>query len=376
MAARGDPMRRAAAVALVPVVLACLMAGCSSPATPDVMATFYPLQFFTERIAGDLVSVGTVVRPGVEPHDYEPTPRDLKAIADARLLVIQGAGFESWLVTAQANAPEVRLAVTTEGIVLRPIGADGHGQEAPEHDDPFEDTGGPDAPGTDGTGGTTGHSEPGSHDGTGGHNETSGHAAGETGEADPLDEASEGGGHADHATLAGDPHVWLDPVKAQRMARNIQNGLIAAFPEHGQAFTRNANALVDDLARLHHDFDDGLATCEVRVIVTSHDAFGYVADRYGITQVPITGLDPHDEPDPQALDAVIQEARRHGVDTVFFEELVSPQVARSIASEIGAKTLVLNPIEGLTQQDQAQGKDYFAVMRANLANLREGMRCA
>ena len=277
-----------------------LLAGCAAGEEEgaDVLATFYPLAYATERIVGDAVSVGTLVPAGVEPHDWEPDPTDVARLADARLLVQQGAGFEPWLdgLVANLGADAPTLVDSTAGLTLAPS----------------EDA---DEPGLD-------------------------------------------------------PHTWLDPTLYARQAQAIETALAAAFPEHADGFRARGDALRAELEALDAELEIGLATCEVDLVIANHDAYGYLARRYGFTVEAISGLSPEAEPSPEDLARVIDVAREHNITIVFFEELVSPRVAEVVAEEVGAQTRVLSPIEGA-----ADGKDYLALMRENLVHLREAMRC-
>ncbi|MGH3683260.1 MAG: metal ABC transporter substrate-binding protein [Natronosporangium sp.] len=176
-------------------------------------------------------------------------------------------------------------------------------------------------------------------------------------------------GH-DHGTA--DPHVWLDPDRLATVAGAVAQRLADVDPERAAEYRANADALGADLAELDAELADGLASCERREIVVSHAAFGYLADRYGLEQIAVTGLSPEDEPSPQQLADAIDAARAHGATTIFFEVLVSPEVANLIAGEVGATTAVLDPIEGLAPGSEA---DYFSLMRGNLAALREALGC-
>jgi zinc transport system substrate-binding protein len=165
----------------------------------------------------------------------------------------------------------------------------------------------------------------------------------------------------------GDPHVWLDPVRYAKVVARI-----------GEALGRPAAAarLEQRLHELDGDFRVGLAHCRRREIVTSHEAFAYLAERYGLEQVAITGLSPESEPEPRKLQDVVDLVRERGVTTIYFETLVSPRIAETVARETGATTAVLDPIEGLTEEEAAHGDDYFSLMRKNLASLREGLGCS
>jgi zinc transport system substrate-binding protein len=163
-----------------------------------------------------------------------------------------------------------------------------------------------------------------------------------------------------------DPHVWLDPVRFQDMARRVARAL------GGSA---DATVLSGELKSLNEDFETGLARCRRRQIVTAHDAFGYLARRYRLEQVPIAGISPETEPTPRQLERVIERVRRTGASTIFFETLVSPRLAETVARETGAGTAVLNPIEGLTDEQATRGEDYLSLMRENLASLRRALGC-
>jgi zinc transport system substrate-binding protein len=163
-----------------------------------------------------------------------------------------------------------------------------------------------------------------------------------------------------------DPHVWLDPRRYELIARRIGDELGA---------TAAVQPFVARLKALDQDYRSGLADCARDDIVTSHDAFGYLAERYGLHQIPITGLSPEAEPSPKDLSRVVDLVRSTHATTVFSETLVSPRIAEAVASETGARTEVLNPIEGLEPSEAAKGEDYFSLMRSNLAALRTALGC-
>jgi zinc transport system substrate-binding protein len=168
------------------------------------------------------------------------------------------------------------------------------------------------------------------------------------------------------AGLTADPHVWLDPVLFQQIVRRIASALPP--PIH-------TAPLIADLGALDRDYRKGLAHCARKDIVTSHAAFGYLAQRYGLHQVPITGLAPESEPTPKELVEVVHLVKRTHATTVFFERLVSPRLADTVAREVGANTAVLDPIEGLTPSEQHHGETYLTLMRENLAALRKALAC-
>jgi zinc transport system substrate-binding protein len=163
-----------------------------------------------------------------------------------------------------------------------------------------------------------------------------------------------------------DPHVWLDPVRFAQVVERI-----------GKELGREASArkLAAEVRALGDEYESGLADCERRELVTAHDAFGYLGDRYGLEVIPIAGLSPEVEPTPRDLEEISRLVQERGVTTVFVEPLVSAEVGETVAREAGAKTAVLNPLEGLTEEELDRGENYLTVMRSNLTALREGLGC-
>jgi zinc transport system substrate-binding protein len=320
------PARALLAVPLALVALAALTAGgcaATGPGVPGdredpgllrVVAAFYPLRFVAERVGGDRVSVAALTPPGVEAHDLELTPSLVSEIAGADLVVYL-SGFQPAVddaVTAYA-----RLALDVAEVVPL-IGTD-HGGDDQDGD----------------------HQDGDHQDGDRGHG-------------------------------AEDPHLWLDPDRLATIAAQMATSLGAIDVRGADHYATGAAELRQELAALDTAYAEGLAVCQRREIVVSHAAFGYLADRYDLTQIAITGLSPEDEPTPQRLAEVIHEAQRHGATTIFFEVLVSPRVAQVIAGQVGARTAVLDPIEGLAP---GSDQDYLSVMRTNLDALRAALGC-
>ena len=163
-----------------------------------------------------------------------------------------------------------------------------------------------------------------------------------------------------------DPHVWLDPVRFAQVVERIGAELGDEAP---------ARQLASQLRALDGEYREGLADCDRHELVTAHDAFGYLADRYGLEVIPIAGLAPEVEPTPRDLEEIVNLVEDRGVTTVFVEPLLSPEIGETVAREAGAATAVLNPLEGLTEEELARGENYLSVMRANLETLRTGLGC-
>ena len=280
----------------------------------DVVAGFYPLQWVAERVGGDGVSVTSLTPPGAEAHDLELSPRDVGAIADADL-VVHLAGFQPALDEA-AEAEAGNRAWDAGRAADLAESADEHAEE--EH-------------------------------------------------------AEDGHGHGTDGEAPVDPHFWLDPVRLAGVGEALAERLGELDTDGAAGYEENAAALRADLEALDAELRAALADCRVDVLVTSHDAFGYLAERYGFEVVGISGLSPSQEPAPGQLAEIATLVRERGVTTVYTETLVDPGVAETVAGEAGARTAVLDPIEGLTEE--SAGADYLQVMRANLATLEEGQSC-
>lgn len=172
-----------------------------------------------------------------------------------------------------------------------------------------------------------------------------------------------------------DPHVWLDPVLAKEQVKIISEALKTKDPANTELYAKNTDELLLSLDQIDQAYHNGLNNCKQKTFVTSHSAFGYLASRYGITQLSIAGLSPDSEPSPKNLSDIAAFVKTHHIPVIFFENLVSPKLSETIAKEVGVKTLVLNPIEGLTKEEISQGKNYFTEMISNLDNLRIALQC-
>ena len=277
-----------------------------------VLTSFYPMYDFACKIGGDCIDVTNMVPSGTEPHDWELSTNDLKNLEKADVFIYNGADMEPWaddLLVSRSDT--LRVVEASENVELRTT--DGEHEHAHEHED------------------------------------------------------------ADHHHGDFDPHVWLDPENAKIEMEAIRDTLCAADPENSTVFQSNYEKYAAELDALDAEFREKLAPLPNRTIVVAHEAFGYLCDAYGLTQVGIEGLSPDSEPDPGRMAEVIDFVREHSISTIFFEELVSPKVAEAIASETGAQAKMLSPLEGLSDEQAAAGADYFSVMHDNLAALMEAL---
>ncbi|WP_433326102.1 metal ABC transporter substrate-binding protein [Spirillospora sp. CA-294931] len=288
--------------------------GKSGGGKAEVVASFYPMAWLAGKVGGDQASVQTLTKPGAEPHDLELTPRQIADVGKADLAVyvrgVQPAVDDAVGKHAKNKSLDAVAAVKT----LPPPAEDEHG-----------------------------------HEGEG-----------------------EEGGHGE-AELSFDPHVWLDPSRMATIATALGGKLAAADSKNAAAHKSRATALATELNKLDQEFKDGLKNCKQKTMVTSHAAFGYMAERYGLKQISIAGVDATNEPSPKRLAELTHEIKENKATTVFTETLVSPKVAEALARSAGVKTAVLDPIEGLKP---GSSDDYLSVMRKNLQVLKPALGCS
>ena len=172
-----------------------------------------------------------------------------------------------------------------------------------------------------------------------------------------------------------DPHVWLDPILAKEEVGKIEKGFEKIDPANSLYYQTNAGVLDSKLDQLDQEYKQRLTSCSKTDFVTSHAAFGYLGREFGINQVAISGVSPDEEPSTQKLAEVSDLVKKENIKVIFFESLVSPKLSQTIANETGAKAMVLDPIEGITQEDAAKGATYLTVMQNNLHNLRIALEC-
>lgn len=324
-------------LAALSIVTAIGIAGCgtketASPASgdaasgkPHVYTTIYPLEYAAKRIGGDHVEVTNLIPPGVEPHDYEPTAKDMVALSKADIFAFNGSGLELWVDKAVESLDKNKTAVVnaTEGMDLLKATEDEHDHEA---------------------------------------------------EAATAEKPEEHDHEHEHAHGPNDPHVWLDPAMLKEQAAKVKDALVKKDAAHAADYEKNFQQLSGDLDQLDKEFKEMVARTSKKEFMVSHSAFSYLAHRYGLEQVAISGINPADEPSPAKLKELVEHVKEHQISYVLFETLVSPKVAEVIAREAGVQTATLNPLEGLTEDDVKAGRDYLSIMRDNLQTLRAALK--
>lgn len=308
-------------ILLIPFIF--ILAACSNSTASDkgtaqssedvlsVYTTVYPLQYFTERIGGDLVDVKTVYPPGSDEHTFEPSQKDMIKMADSDLFIYMGLGLEGFVDQAKdiLNNEGVKMIAAGENLAIENTEQHNHDDHEHEHDHDHD-----------------GHS----HD-----------------------------GH-DHGDV--DPHVWIDPVYGQQLAEEIKAQLITALPEHEEEFTANFNKLNEELNELNNTFTSMVENANKNKFIVSHAAYGYWESRYGLEQISVAGLSTSSEPSQKQLQNIIQTANENELDTIYFEQNVSSKLTEIVQSEIGAESLQLHNLAVLTEADINDGENYFTLM--------------
>lgn len=292
-----------------------LLGACSSSTTPkttdvklNIITTFYPMYDFTKNIVGDEGEVSLLISAGTEPHDYDPSAKDIAKISEADALVYDNENMETWVPTVMDSlkGSKVTAVKATKDLVLLP------GGEEEDHDHAGEDH----------------------------HHEY-------------------------------DPHLWLSPYRAKMLVEKITEQLSEAFPNKAAAFKTNAQAYLEKLTKLDEEYTATLKNAKQKNFVTQHTAFKYLALDYGLNQVGITGISPEAEPSPARLAELTKYIKENEIKYIYFEENASEKIAQTLATETGVELAVLNPLESLTTEELKQGADYISVMKENLTALQK-----
>ena len=282
-------MKKIIILALMLILTGCGSAPVKTSNKPQIYTSFYAIYDFVEKIGGDKVDVHNLVPSGTEPHDWEPSSKDMLNLNSAAVLFYNGLGMESWI-------DKVKGAVNGEKPKYVELSA-------------------------------------------------------------PL-------GHTKN-----DPHIWLDPKNVITMSQEICDTLSDLDPSNKEYYKENLATFTEQLNNLDNEFKTQLSNVSNKKIVVSHEAYSYLCSAYGLEQTSIDGISADSEPSPAKMKEIADYIKANNVKYIFFEELVSPKIAQSLADETGVQLLALNPFEGLEQEDIDNGADYISVMEENLKNL-------
>ncbi|NLK21864.1 MAG: zinc ABC transporter substrate-binding protein [Epulopiscium sp.] len=305
---------------LLPIIILTILTlslyGCSAKDAPPknqtgitVYTSIYPLYDFASKIGQDKVHIYLMTPPGAEPHDWEPSARLMAQMENADILIYNGLDMELWIEKAIASINNPNLTI---------VNASNNAKLLKLVKDNHED----------------------------GRN--------------PV--------HGNY-----DPHIWLNPINAIVQAENIKNALVEVDSDHKDFYENNFDELKSRLEDLDERYSTTLSQLSKKDIVVSHAAFGYLANRYGLNQYPISGLSPQAEPTPSQMAALSDFIKENNIEYIFFESLSNPKLANVIAKETGTNISILNPLGGLTQEEIDLGEDYFSIMEKNLVSIKNAL---
>jgi zinc transport system substrate-binding protein len=306
--------------ALTALVISLVLSSCSSGGVKNddgkitVYTSFFVMYDFASKIGGEKVNVINMVPSGMEPHDWEPSPKDIAGLAEADLFIYSGAGMEGWVekVLDAVSNKNLIAVETSKGIALQESAhSHGHGEEETED----------------------GHPEDGY-----------------------------------------DPHVWLNPMNAKIQMKAIKDALVLADAENSDYYEKNYNYYAEKLDELDRKFKEAAKGFSRKEIVVSHAAYGYLCNAYGLEQFALENVTGNSEPTAAKMKEIIDFIRAHDIKVIFYDSLSSSKVVDAVARETGIRTAVLSAIEGLTEEDLKAGKDYFSIMEENLKALSEALR--
>lgn len=292
------------------------------------IATFYPMYEFTKEVVGDEGSVELLIPAGTEPHDYEPSAKDIAKISEADAFVYNSEEMETWVdkIADNIDDKKTKMIEAADEIDLLEATSDGH--DHAHHDS----------------------------------------------DSDTHDSDSDEHDHEEDHAHSKDPHVWTDPVMAVKEVKEIQEELSEKYPAKKAQFEKNANTYIAKLNELDQEYKTAFANAKNKTFVVQHAAFGYLANQYGLTQESISGISPDQEPSPSRLAQLKHFVEDHGTKVIYFEENANSKVAETLAKETGVKMAVLNPLESLTQKQMDDGETYLTVMQQNLKALQESIK--
>lgn len=332
------------------ILLALLFTACSKPAANNeakneesngklnVYASVYPIYDFTKKIGGDKINLSILTKPGEEPHHYEPSSDDIKNLSKADLFIYNGAGLESFTDKIIESNPDLKTCQASEGVDLIKATHDhDHDHDCCQNSDDAD------------------HNH--NHENENNHN----HEAKE----------NHSSHEEEHHHGMYDPHTWLSIKNAKIEMENIKNKLSEIDPDNASYYQKNFDKYAKMCDDLDKEYSQKISVLPNRVMVVSHQAFGYLCGDYGLSQVPIKNISNEDEPDAQTMAQIIDYIKKNNIKYICVEEMTSTKIADTIKAETGAQIKVLSPVETLTQEQMDKGEDYFSIMENNLKILEE-----
>lgn len=277
-----------------------------------IYASFYPLYDFAKKVGGDLVDIEVVVGDGVDPHSFDPSPRLIAEMETADIFIYNGLGMEPWVDGVLENLKDKGIIIiqASEGLDIMDYNEEEHYHEEEEH-------------------------------------------------------------HHEHGQE--DPHIWMDPINAIKISERVKEVLVEMDSNNTEVYEENIIKFKGDIEKLDDDFKDTLKDVKNRKILVSHSAFRYLARRYDLEEIAVSGVSPHEEPSPTRLAELTKKAEKYNLKHIFFEGLANPKTAETLGKEAGLEVLMLYNIEGLTKEQRQEGEDYISLMYKNLENLKKAL---
>lgn len=332
------------------ILLALLFTACSKPAANNeakneesngklnVYASVYPIYDFTKKIGGDKINLSMLTKPGEEPHHYEPSSDDIKNLSNADLFIYNGAGLESFTDKIIESNPDLKTCQASQGVDLI--------KATHDHDHDHD---------------CCQNNEDANHDHDHENENNHNHGAKE----------NHSSHEEEHHHGMYDPHTWLSIKNAKIEMENIKNKLSEIDPDNASYYQKNFDKYAKMCDDLDKEYSQKISVLPNRVMVVSHQAFGYLCGDYGLSQVPIKNISNEDEPDAQTMAQIIDYIKGNNIKYICVEEMTSTKIADTIKAETGAQIKVLSPVETLTQEQMDKGEDYFSIMENNLKILEE-----
>lgn len=289
-------------------------AGPSGEKKPVASVSTFPLYEAARAVAGSGMDIRTIIPLGADPHVFSPNPKQVAEISESAVFIYNGAGFESWAESLRNTLPSgVEVIDMSRYVKLLENGEEHRSEE---------------------------------------------------------EEAAD-----DHEHGAHDPHYWLDIDNMIAMTKKMESAFSAISPQNAPLYRKNASGYVAELKKLKSEYAAGLGECKNRLLVSNHDAFGYLAHANGLETVSVVGLSTDEQPSAKHIAEIVALVRDRNVKTIFFEALVNDSVAQTISRETGAKAVALQPLANISEDELQSRQTYLGVMRENLAKLRDAMEC-
>ena len=315
-----------------------------------IYTSFYALQSVTKEIVGDKMEVKNLIPNGQGVHHWEPTAKDMKDLYKGSVILVNGLNLETWTEKFKSALTDLKLVEVSKGVNL--LETAHHHEEGEDHEHEHK------------------HEHEHEHEHEQEHEHEHEHKGENKDVVKPMTEKEEK--HHSHGKY--DPHIWLSLRNMKVVAKNICDQVISMDKANESYYKENLKKVENRLDELDKKYSDELKNSRTKSIITSHEAFAYLFNDYGLKQIAIEGLNSESEPDLAKMKSIVEQAKKEGLKYVFYEELSESKVEETIAKEIGGQVKMLYTIEGQTEEQAKENKDYFKMMEENLKALVEATK--